>query len=96
MAIRSLGEEICQNCNPYANIAQRGILHAQLNSILTMFSHIKMDNDISILCGAKELRKGYILLHMCEETTKSVTEAKANTILKYWGEMGWPNLNGWN
>lgn len=47
-----------------------------------------MDNDISILCGAKELGKGYILLHMCEETTKPIIKAEANIILKYWGEMG--------
>ena len=95
-AIGSLGEEIRQDRDPYANIAQRGVLRAQLNSILAMFPHLNLDKDDSIPRGAKDLGQGYVLLRTCQKTAKPATEAETNAILKYWEEMGWPNRDTWH
>ncbi len=99
-AIGNLGEEIRMDRDPYANIAQRGVLRAQLNSILAMFPHLNvpnLDNDDSLRLprGAKDLGQGYALLRMCQSTAKSVGDAEASAILRYWEERGWPNLDAW-
>jgi len=89
--------EIHQDHDPYANIAQRGILRAQLNSILAMFPNLKLqkDSEDSFPQGAKDLGHGYALLRACQKTAKPVKEAEANVILRYWEENGWPNLDDW-
>jgi hypothetical protein len=96
-AIGNLGAEIRQDRDPYANIAQRGILRAQLNSISAMFPHIKLriDPEDSFPRGAKDLGHGYALLHACQRTAKPVGEAEANAILRYWEDKGWPNMADW-
>ncbi len=94
-AIGNLGEEIRQDRDLYANIAQRGVLCAQLNSILVMFPHLNLNKDDSLPQGAKDLGQGYALLRACQTTAEPVTEAEAVAILKYWEEMDWPNLNTW-
>jgi hypothetical protein len=35
--IGNLGEELCQHLNPYANIAQRGVLRCQVNALKAVF-----------------------------------------------------------
>lgn len=94
-AIGNLGDEIRQDRDPYANIAQRGILRAQLNSILAMFPHLKLGDNKPFPHGAKDLGQGYALLRACQNVAKPVTEAEANAILKYWEEKGWENLGAW-
>jgi hypothetical protein len=98
-AIGNLGSKIRNDQDPYANIAQWGILCAQINSILAMFPHLNLCNDLDKLNsfprGAKDLRQGYALLCVCQRTAKPVEEAEANTILRYWRENGWPNLDDW-
>ena len=96
-AIGNLGAEIRQDHNPYANIAQRGILRAQLNSILAMFPQLRVreDPEDSFPRGAKDLGEGYALLRACQKTAKPVEEAEATVILRYWEEHGWPNLDDW-
>jgi hypothetical protein len=96
-AIGNLGAEIRQDRDPYANIAQRGILRAQLNSILAMFPRLKLQKDSmgSFPRGAKDLGQGYALLRMCQKTAKPVDDAEAHAILRYWEEHGWPNLDDW-
>lgn len=96
-AIGNLGAEIRQDRNPYANIAQRGVLRAQLNSILAMFPHLKLhkDKEGSFPQGAKDLGQGYALLRMCQKVAQPVDELEANVILRYWEENGWPNLDNW-
>ncbi len=94
-AIGNLGDEICQDYDPYANIAQQGVLCAQLNSILAMFPHLNLGKNGSLPRGVKDLGQGYTLLRACQNTAKPVTDAKANVILKYWEEQGWPNLDVW-
>jgi len=94
-AIGNLGDEICQDRDPYANIAQRGLLRAQLNSILMMFPQLNLDDDVSLPRGTKDVSQGYALLRPCQNTAKPVTEPEASAIVRYWEQMGWPNLNAW-
>jgi hypothetical protein len=82
-AIGNLGEEIRQDRDPYANIAQRGVLRAQLNSIFAMFPNLDLDNNDSFPRGAKDLGQGYVLLRMCQTVAKPVTDAEATAILRY-------------
>jgi len=94
-AIGNLGEEIRQDRDPYVNIAQQGVLHAQLNSILAMFPYLNLSKEESLPRGAKDLGQGYALLRACQTTAEVVTEAEAAVILRYWEQMDWPNLNTW-
>ena len=94
-AIGNLGEEIRQDRDPYANIAQRGILRAQLNSILALFPDLDLGSTVASPRGSKDLGQGYVLLRACQTTAELVTEAEANAILRYWEENGWPNLEAW-
>jgi hypothetical protein len=94
-AIGNLGEEIRQDRDPYANVAQRGVLRAQLNSIHAMFPHLSLGNGDNLPRGAKDLGDGYALLRACQNIAEPVTDAEANAILKYWGEMSWPNQDDW-
>ena len=94
-AIGNLGSEIHQDRDPYANIAQWGVLRAQLNSILAMLPHLNLGETDSFPHGAKDLGQGYALLRACENTARQVTEAEANTILTYWEEKEWPNQDAW-
>lgn len=96
MAIGNLREEIRQDHDPYANIAQCGVLHAQLNSVMAMMPELKMgETDSALPHGAKDLGEGYTLLHACEDTTKLVTDMEAQAIMTYWAQQHWPNQNMW-
>ena len=96
-AIGNLGNEIRQDRDPYANIAQCGVLRAQLNSILAMLPHLSLhDTEMgSLPRGAKDIGQGYTLLRPCEDIARQVTEAEADAILTYWEERGWPNQDAW-
>jgi hypothetical protein len=62
---------------------------------MAMFPHLKLGDDNSLPQGAKDLGQGYALLRACQTAAKPVTEAEANTILRYWEDKGWPNLDTW-
>ena len=94
-AIGNLGDEIRQDKDPYTNILVRGVLRAQLNSILAMLPNLKLKKDDGLPLGAKDLGNGYALLRACEDTAKPVTEADAAVIMIYWGQMDWPNRDRW-
>jgi hypothetical protein len=57
-----LGMKSVRIYDPYANIAQRGVLCAQLNSILAMMPNLNLGDKDSLPCGAKQLKQGYALL----------------------------------
>ena len=94
-AIGNLGNEIRQDRDPYANIAQRGVLRTQINSILAMLPHLSLDKSNSLPRGAKDLGHDYIFLRPCEDIARQVTVAEANAILAYWEKKGWPNQDAW-
>jgi hypothetical protein len=94
-ATGNLGDEIRQDKDPYTNILVRGVLQAQLNSILAMLPNLKLKKDDGLPLGAKDLGNGYALLRACEDTAKPVTETDAAAIMIYWGQMDWPNRDRW-
>lgn len=87
MAIGNLSEEIHQEHDPYANIAQRGVLRAQLNSILAMYPHIKLDNNASIFCGTRCSDKAifsYRCVRILPSPLKSPRQGRFSSIGKKW------------
>ena len=59
-AIGNLGEEIRQDQDPYANIAQWGLLHAQINSLVAMIPDALLLDDKSgaVPHGSRDLGDG--------------------------------------
>lgn len=99
IAIGNLGNEIHQDRNPYANIAERGILRAQINSIVAMLPHALLSQKESnyIPSGAIEVSDGpgYVLLRACQATLVDVSEQEAAAIMELWIKNDWPNQDGW-
>jgi hypothetical protein len=60
-----------------------------------MFPDLNLGKGDSLPRGAKDLGHGYALLRACQHTAEPVTKAEARAILRYWEEMGWPNLEAW-
>jgi len=62
--IRNLEEEIKQPSNPFANLSQCRIRHAQVNTLKALISDLAPDrNDANHLPhGARDLRDNFILL----------------------------------
>lgn len=96
-AIGNLGNEIRQDKDPYANIAQRGVLRAQINSIVAMMPHVLLsERDATrIPRGARDLGEGYVLLRACQPTAIDVSGPEADAIMTLWEAKGWPNKDRW-
>lgn len=96
-AIGNLGEEIRQDRDPYANIAQRGLLRAQTNSLLAMMPDILIPGDKSMTLprGSKDLGGGYVLLRACQPTAVDISDREATAIMVLWDAKGWPNRDRW-
>ena len=93
--IGNLKREIRQRYDPFANIAQRGILRAQLNSMQSIIPNLELRSKDNLPRGAMDLGAGYALLRACQETETDVPDLEANAILQYWGDHGWRNMGGW-
>jgi hypothetical protein len=96
-AIGNLGEEIRQDRDPYANIAQRGLLRAQTNSLLAMMPDILIQGDKpgTLPRGSKDLGSGYVLLRACQPTAVDISDREATAIMVLWDAKGWPNCDRW-
>jgi hypothetical protein len=62
--IGNLGEEIKQPSNPFANLSQRGIRHAQVNALKALIPDLAPDRDDAnhLPRGARDIGDGFILL----------------------------------
>ena len=89
--------EIRQDHDPYANIAQRGLLHAQTNSLIAMMPDILNQGDKSMILprGSKDLGGGYVLLRACQPTAVNISDREATAIMVLWDAKGWPNCDRW-
>ncbi|KAG6895904.1 hypothetical protein C0993_008975 [Termitomyces sp. T159_Od127] len=99
-AIGNLGDEIRQDKDPYANIAQRGVLRAQMNSLIAIMPQLLLrckDNTNHIPTGAIPIlgADGYVLLRACQLTLVDVSATEAAAIMELWSQNNWPNQNGW-
>ena len=89
-AIGSLGREIRQDFDPYANISQRGIIRAQTNAIQSMIPNLSRKNEETLPSGG-----GHVLLNACDNIAREVSQPEADAILKLWLKEKWLNSDGW-
>ncbi len=101
-AIGNLGREIRQDRDLYANLTQRAILRAQVNSLQARFPRIRLEirgrHGMSLPRGACEFEgcKGYTLLPRCEEYPTPLSEDELVALMSYWNRQGWPNQDSWS
>ena len=102
-AIGNLGREIRQDKDLYANLTQRAILRAQLNSLQARFPGIRLDlreqrGETFLPTGACEFDTcpGYALLPRCEELSMPLSEEELTALEDYWLAQGWPNWDSWS
>jgi hypothetical protein len=94
-AIGSLGEEIRQDRDPYANISQRGILRAQTNALKYMMPDLALESDKALSSHSVDAGDGYALLPTCDNILRDVSQAEGDAIMRYWQFKNWPNAEGW-
>ncbi|KZT69500.1 hypothetical protein DAEQUDRAFT_756881 [Daedalea quercina L-15889] len=83
--IGNLGEEIRQPSNPWANLAERGLLRAQTNAMKAL-DPSKFDFDPQekgLPAAAEDFGDGYVLLPARERTKHRVPQAHADAIRAY-------------
>ncbi|KAH9159369.1 hypothetical protein EDB89DRAFT_1887518 [Lactarius sanguifluus] len=98
-AIGNLGREIRQDRDLFANLTQRAVIRAQVNSLCARFPRIKFEvgsvKKSSHSVRTREFEGGYIFLPRCEEFPSPLTEDEHATFKIYWREQGWPNVDSW-
>ena len=94
-AIGSLGEEIRQDRDPYANISQRGILRAQTNAIKYMLPELDFEFNPTQSIYSVHAGDGYALLPVCDDVLRDVSQAEGDAIREYWDSQEWPNAEDW-
>ena len=101
MAIGNLGREIQQDHDLYANLTQRAILRAQINSVHARFPTVKIDicgsTDPSLPKNALEFEESprYAFLPRREEHPSPLNDDEAEALRAYWRQQGWPNIDSW-
>ncbi|KAK0472588.1 hypothetical protein IW261DRAFT_1343424 [Armillaria novae-zelandiae] len=99
MLIGSLGEEIHQDLDPYANISQHAILCAQMNCIQFQIPDIQLTPPTSKNSLPKHAKPidgtGYLLLPRRQETLIHVSDLEADAIMDLWRQNQWPNADKW-
>jgi hypothetical protein len=93
--IGNLGREIRQDKDPYANITQHALMHAQTIAIQNIVTGLLAARDNSIPSGSKDLGNGFILLHPHETTLVYVSPVEALAIMELWDSQGWQNKDNW-
>ncbi|KAH9002127.1 hypothetical protein EDB86DRAFT_2801244 [Lactarius hatsudake] len=101
-AIGNLGREIRQDRDLYANLTQRAILRAQVNSLQARFPGVRLEirgqRGTSLPRGAREFEGcgGYALFPRCEQYPTPLSEDKLVALMTYWRQQGWPNRDSWS
>jgi hypothetical protein len=101
-AIGNLGREIRQDRDLYANLTQRAILRAQINSLQARFPGIQLElrgrRGTSLPRGAREFEgcRGYALFPRCEEYPTLLSEEELAALMSYWRRQEWPNQDVWS
>ena len=85
--ISNLGLEIRQPSNPFANLAQRGLLCAQVNALKSMIPDLEVDTP-ALPHGSMDIGDGYALLQKRDTTAREVRECEAEAIRTYLSGIG--------
>ncbi|KAH9048851.1 hypothetical protein EDB84DRAFT_1261692, partial [Lactarius hengduanensis] len=92
-AIGNLGREIRLDRDMFANLTQRAVLRAQINSLQARFPEIKFevgqDTVTSLSNGAREF-EGYI-----GNFPRLLKMMTAEALKAYWHAQNWPNADAW-
>ncbi|KAG8220577.1 hypothetical protein J3R82DRAFT_2798 [Butyriboletus roseoflavus] len=80
--IGNLGQQIRQPSKPYANLAQEGVRHSQINALLSIIP--ELDSPPKVLpCGSIDLGDGYVLLHKWSKYPVSPDNALTQLLQNY-------------
>lgn len=91
--IGNLGKEIRSLVHAYENLAQCGILRAQINCVQAMFSHIVLDKDKALPYGALDLGDNYALLRVKDETAYPMSASDIQALRAHWVQSAWPEIH---
>ena len=98
-AIGNLGREIRQDRDLFANLTQRAVLRAQVNSLCARFPQIKFvmgsSSDPSRSTHVREFEGGYVFLPRCEDFPSPLGTEEHAALKSYWMEQGWPSIDSW-
>jgi hypothetical protein len=79
--IGNLGKEIKQHSNPFANLLQRGIRHAQVNTLKAVIPDLDQTKAAEDLPhGAMDLGDGYVLFRAREEEVHALQDCEAEAL----------------
>ena len=101
-AIGTLGWEIHQDCDMFANLAQHTVLCAQTNSLQARFPDIQLelgDKDMATRTTRAckfEGYEGFAFLPRCEEYLSPLIGDKCEAMDIYWHAQNWPNADTWS
>jgi hypothetical protein len=93
--IGNLGLEVRQPSNPYANLAQRGLLRSQVNALKAMIPDLEDENP-GLPHGAVDIGDGYALLRKKDTTSRKVQEPDANAIRVYLHTLDGNGVDQWD
>ncbi|KAF8226798.1 hypothetical protein L208DRAFT_1498218 [Tricholoma matsutake] len=95
-AIGNLSKEIRQDKDPFWNLEEHGVLHAQINSVMAMHPKLDVNYGASTLsiyvCAFPD---GYAFLPRCDTTTRPMVQLEHDALMDYWEREGWPNQGSW-
>ncbi|KAF8269035.1 hypothetical protein EI94DRAFT_1538250, partial [Lactarius quietus] len=100
-AIGNLGQEVQQDRNMFANLAQRAVLWVQTNSLQACFPDILLNlgsNGTPSLSSRAYTFKGlegYMLLPCSKEFPSPITDNEHDALGLYWHAQNWPNTDSW-
>lgn len=98
-AIGNLSREIRQDRDQFANLAQRAVIRAQVNSLCAQYPRIKFEVGSSAGTSnssrISEFEGGFIFLPRCEEFPLPLDIDELVALKTYWQEQGWPNADSW-
>ncbi|KAG1794936.1 uncharacterized protein BJ212DRAFT_1411912 [Suillus subaureus] len=90
--IGNLVEEIQQPSNPYANLGQHAIHHAQINALKSIIPSLDTSDMKHLPRFAKDLGSGYALLKCQDQTSHATTFSNDGTIrVCQWAHLQLPN-----
>ena len=95
-AIGNLGREIRQDKDFIRNLEERGVLRAQINSLMAMHPKLDINHGLPRLSNyAHAFPNGYALLPRRDNTARPMADLEYNALMIYWQCAGWPNRLSW-
>ena len=96
-AIGNLGREIRQDKDFFRNLEERGVLRAQINSLMAMYPKLEINHGVRELSiYAHAFPNGYAFLPRRDNTARPMPDFEYNALMAYWQQTGWPNQSSWS